>query len=1168
MARQACASRLGRFILAGLLVHAACARPQGAAIQTVATPRQLLTLAQIEPSPELPAARSGPAPDSSTAAAAQREFDRGLRHYLAQRWPEAAASFDRAVAADPRMWDAGVMLARCALRRGDTAAARQALSRVIEGDPRNAAAYQLMGELDVQAGRPDEAQRSFRLALAAGESTPDAPEVVLAHLSLALLLERQDYLTAAADEWSAFLAAADRIQDTDALLPDLREALEAHRDRGRLALADVLTRLSRHEEAARVYAVALASDPDNADLERRSALALLRSGDADRAFGVARARIAAAPGQPGGYDLLRALCEEGGGEARWIAELQNLAADAREPRLVARLARLLREAGRSSDAARLLDRAGSKDSLPAEGRLLQAELLAESGDVAGATARLADALEKDPSLAERVLAVCQSGRLGEQQELVRKTVASIVDERPGHAAARFMLAALLSRSGDLSQATAAFEQTLAASDDFDPAAYRELVGLYRRQRRWTDVIRTADEAIERKIADADIYLAKGLAHDALEEDDKTDQAFLDALAVDRRRPEPLFELGRAAERRRQYKKAIQFYTRLVNDVDPRFDAARARLIELLFNAREFDEAGEYCAGFEELGRSGPIVERCRAILALRDSKAQTDEARLGEYIAALRRISAAHPADVATRVEIARVLLSNRRFADALVELERALAIDADDENALRLKAESLAGLFRFDGAILAVRSLLTHRPRDLDYHRRLLEYGNAHGDYAAAADALKGMRRLPALSAMEEALVGQTIATLIAAGRHDDAIAEAREWLKASPDDPLRRGGLLSALGSAGRHDEAVALAETYLAEDPGAAAARLELLARLQDAGRHDEAQQRILDWLAQRPDDASLGFWLAWQCFSGRRWDDAIELARQGIADGGSAAERFEEIFVQACLAAGRHDDAIDFCQARTERLERAARADDIVDRMGLQQAIRDYQRAALDQARVLIVCGRYVEAERLILRLLQPYTAAMEQGRPFDTAAVADLRNLLSEVYQATDRLSQSIEQLEEVVRLNPEDPGAANNLGYVLADAGRDLERAEQLLRASLAANPQSYATLDSLGWVRYKRGEFADAAYHLGQALRVSREKDPVIHDHLADALYRLNQRSEAERHWREAIRLCEAESGESALRERRELRTSLREKLDQLAAGRSVKTAAVVAAPASAPAP
>ena len=61
--------------------------------------------------------------------------------------------------------------------------------------------------------------------------------------------------------------------------------------------------------------------------------------------------------------------------------------------------------------------------------------------------------------------------------------------------------------------------------------------------------------------------------------------------------------------------------------------------------------------------------------------------------------------------------------------------------------------------------------------------------------------------------------------------------------------------------------------------------------------------------------------------------------------------------------------------------------------------------------------------------------------------------------------------------------ASNDLGYGWADAGKNLDRAEALIRVAVEAEPDNQSFLDSLGWVLYKRGQFDEARRHLEQAI-------------------------------------------------------------------------------------
>ncbi|MDB5328594.1 MAG: hypothetical protein JWM57_4163 [Phycisphaerales bacterium] len=94
----------------------------------------------------------------------------------------------------------------------------------------------------------------------------------------------------------------------------------------------------------------------------------------------------------------------------------------------------------------------------------------------------------------------------------------------------------------------------------------------------------------------------------------------------------------------------------------------------------------------------------------------------------------------------------------------------------------------------------------------------------------------------------------------------------------------------------------------------------------------------------------------------------------------------------------------------------------------------------------------------------------------------------------------------------------NDLGYLLADQGRDLSMAEELLQRAVALEPDNAAYLDSLGWLLYKRGKFAEAAERLEKAVKVSTPVDPVVLDHAGDALYQHKQPNESAQRWQQAV--------------------------------------------------
>lgn len=119
-----------------------------------------------------------------------------------------------------------------------------------------------------------------------------------------------------------------------------------------------------------------------------------------------------------------------------------------------------------------------------------------------------------------------------------------------------------------------------------------------------------------------------------------------------------------------------------------------------------------------------------------------------------------------------------------------------------------------------------------------------------------------------------------------------------------------------------------------------------------------------------------------------------------------------------------------------------------------------------------------------------------------------------------RFEESVAVFEEILKENPENDAAANYLGYMLADADRDLQHALDLIQTAVAAEPENGAYLDSLGWVYYRMGKMPESILWLQKALRLSGDASPDIVAHLGEVMLLNGQREEGMRLLRRALDL------------------------------------------------
>ena len=92
----------------------------------------------------------------------------------------------------------------------------------------------------------------------------------------------------------------------------------------------------------------------------------------------------------------------------------------------------------------------------------------------------------------------------------------------------------------------------------------------------------------------------------------------------------------------------------------------------------------------------------------------------------------------------------------------------------------------------------------------------------------------------------------------------------------------------------------------------------------------------------------------------------------------------------------------------------------------------------------------------------------------------------------------------------------NDLGYLYADQGKNLEKAEAMIRKAVEEEPENGSYLDSLGWVLFKRGKAKEALDPLEKAAK-GENLDFTICEHLGDVLFRLQDYARAKESWDKA---------------------------------------------------
>ena len=246
--------------------------------------------------------------------------------------------------------------------------------------------------------------------------------------------------------------------------------------------------------------------------------------------------------------------------------------------------------------------------------------------------------------------------------------------------------------------------------------------------------------------------------------------------------------------------------------------------------------------------------------------------------------------------------------------------------------------------------------------------------------------------------------------------------------------------------------------------------------------------------------------------RKPGDVVTVCREGLRSAEWTAPVFFNYHLAAALAAvGEGEEAL---ATADKAIQQAGDGDRLVVR--------------LNKAGVYKTLGRWDDAIATCRKLFDEFDAPADQLR---------IRYALANAYWGAKKAAESFAELRAILDADPDHAGACNDLGYYLADQGRDLAEAERLIRHALATDradrrkagdpePENAAYVDSLGWVLFRRGNLAEARAALEKAAAMpDGAADAVVWDHLGDVYFRLGEKAKAKAAWEAAVGLYATDS-------------------------------------------
>ena len=647
-----------------------------------------------------------------------------------------------------------------------------------------------------------------------------------------------------------------------------------------------------------------------------------------------------------------------------------------------------------------------------------------------------NAVQQDPKFVEAREKLAEAYlRLGDFANACRQYVV-LADLQPGDADAQFHAGEALLAVHQFVDARARAEKTLAlAPNHVDAQILRAnaLAGLNKLE----DAVAEVEKAIQSAPDRSASYASLGSIQILRGNRDEAQAAFEKAVATDERSvPARLalanfyWAVGRRPDAEAQLKRALEIEPRnlLTNRVLAIFYTGTGRAAEA---EPYLKVVADLAAGVEgKLGLADYYLslgnrEKARSILEL---IALNDPVHFPEAKLRLAGIDAASGNLTAGLSRVEEILAKQPRNAEALIA-----------------KAEFLASSGRLDESLAAAQAAIAAEPE----------------------------------SASSRFALGKVLAL-----RHEDvgAIAAFNRALQLNPRLATAEVELAKLSLQAGRPDEAQRYAESALAKITGYVEAQL-LLARISlIKGDTARAEHSLAALVAALPDSPAV--------------QTQVELAKQDRAKARAAFTRVlskESSNAEALDGLARLDfqeKQPDAAKARIEAALRGKPADarlltiaartyaSMGDTAGAERALRqaiDTDPNAIDGYQLL---GRLYASERRLPEATAQFQKLV-QRRPESVAA----RTAVGMLLDLQNKPNEARAQYEQTLKLDARAAVAANNLVWIHASQGGNLDVALQLAQTAKAGLPDRHEVNDTLGWIYYKKGLSSLALGPLRQAV-------------------------------------------------------------------------------------
>ncbi|HEX6641201.1 MAG TPA: tetratricopeptide repeat protein [Thermoanaerobaculia bacterium] len=547
---------------------------------------------------------------------------------------------------------------------------------------------------------------------------------------------------------------------------------------------------------------------------------------------------------------------------------------------------------------------------------------------------------------------------------------------------------------------------------------------------------------------------------------------------------------------------VLLYERAMILIDAgRIDRAESELRAVLKKSPEFYDANRVL-GRVLLDRSG------------------SDRAKVEEALGFLQTAYKVNPEDLSSGIAVSQILRSMNRNAEA----ERVLAAmveRAPDQRALNFNyAQVLTALDRGKEAKQYLERTVAIDPTFGAAVMQLLDIYQQENEWAKAASVLQP---LISENPMRLELQRQQAYFYLRAGDARGARDRFRTLVTADPKDTRSQFYLAESLNDLEEYAEAEKIFRQLIVSDPKDVDYVTSFGLSLAGQKKWDEAAQTFTQLLAMSDAPENLlavaRTQLAYIALQQSNYDKAVEAAKPIFVFNGKPNTQAINIALEALKKQKKKEEAVAMLASLAQQFPNDpfvnARYITALANAGQAESARHHANAQvkLGTRNIVATSEAYIQAGDYPTAI-----AVLKQGLEAKPDEI-DLQFQLGSVQErAGDRKSAEAVFLE-VLKKNPEHAPSLNYLGYMWAEKGVNLERAQEMLTRAVGQDPENGAYIDSLGWVYFRLGQLDLAEKYLTDATRLL-PRDPTVHEHLGDVLAKRGDMQRALQLYRTAVDL------------------------------------------------